>query len=43
MCIASHVEHSEWNGRYMTYQHDVTKTNYKMGNAHSYFSEYKMV
>ena len=27
----------------MTYQHDVTKTNNKMGNTHSYFSEYENV
>jgi hypothetical protein len=43
MRIASHVQHSEWDGKYVTYQHDVTKTNYKVGNTHSYFSEYVRV
>jgi general stress protein 26 len=43
MRIASHMEHSEWDSRYMTYQHDVTKTNYKMCNTHSYFGEYGRV
>ena len=43
MRIASHMEHAEWDGMYMTYQHDVTKTNYKMYNTHSYFSKYERV
>ena len=43
MHIASHVEHSEWDGRYMTYQNDVTKTKDKMGNTYSQFREYERV
>ena len=43
MCIASHVQHSEWDGRYVTYQHDVNETYYKVGNARSHFSEYERV